>query len=258
MSHDSAALFDRTAVHDRSPLEPLRESEAVRVRETLALIPAEAQTVLDVGCGQGKLLARIERPHVFGTDLGRIGLKHATRPVFRSSMLALPLPDASIDCVLCAEVLEHLPPDLVAPACRELFRVARHSVLVTVPHRENLLETSHRCPDCGTGFHLHGHQQSFDAAMLRALFPDASAVVERFAWKARPWSQGLLRLRTHGLGLWKFSPHTFCPKCGRSEFEDHERRLLYRLVGGLNQALNPRRTHDNWLLMRFDKAEPES
>lgn len=254
MSLDTAALFERTAVHDTPADEPLRESEAVRIGETLKLIPADVQTVLDVGCGPGKLLGRIDRPHVFGTDLGRVGLRHAPKPVVRSSILQLPFADDSVDLVLCAEVLEHLPPEMVPAACAELYRVARRHVLVTVPNREQLLEASHRCPQCGHVFHLHGHQQSLTADTLRPLFPAAAPALVRYAWKVRPYFTPLLKLRTHAFGLWKYSPHTFCPRCGHDRFENHEGRLLYKVFGALNHLRFPRRSQDNWLLLRIDKT----
>ncbi len=255
--HDTAALFERTAVHDAPPDEPLRASEAVRIGETLKLIPVDVDTVLDVGCGPGKLLARIDRPHVFGTDLGRVGLRHAPKPVVRSSILGLPFADDSVDLVLCAEVLEHLPPADVRRACAELYRVARRHVLVTVPNREQLLEASHACPACEHVFHLHGHQQSLDADRLRGCFPTEAPALVRYAWKVRPYSPPLLRLRTRGLGLWKFSPHTFCPRCGHAEFENHEARPLYKVFGALNHLRHPTRSQDNWLLLRIDKPRGE-
>jgi SAM-dependent methyltransferase len=54
---DSAEIFERTAVHDVAAIA--RESDRVRIRDTLALIPEGVDSVLDVGCGQGKLLVRV-------------------------------------------------------------------------------------------------------------------------------------------------------------------------------------------------------
>ena len=48
----------------------------------------------------------------------------------------LPFADASIDCVFCTEVLEHVP-DL-EKACQEIARVARHEVIIGVPYRQDI------------------------------------------------------------------------------------------------------------------------
>ena len=250
---DTAALFEATAVHDVSPEEVLRKSEGVRIADTLAMIPEDTESVLDVGCGPGKLLHRIPVGKAYGTDLGRVGLKHVRRPVARSSILELPFASNSVDVVLCAEVMEHLDPTHLAQAAKELYRVARRSVLVTVPYQEQLLASSHQCPSCECVFHLHGHQQSLHEDDIRVLFPDDAEVTTRFSWKVRPYWEPLLRLRTSRFGLWKLSPHTFCPQCGHTDFENHEKRLLYRFFSFLNDVRYPIRNRDNWLLMRFDK-----
>ena len=250
----TAALFERTEVHDRAADAPLRGSEKVRVEATLALVPSDVRSVLDVGCGPGIFLHHLPA-HVterFGTDLGVRGMRNAKVPVFRSSVLQLPLADNSVDLVSCLEVLEHLPPAEVPAAIAELSRVARKHVLVSTPHREQLLDSSHRCPKCDTVFHLHGHQQSISAETLRPYFPTGKPVHTHYAWKVRPYQPTLLKLRTHALGAWKYSSNTFCPHCGNTEFENHEGGLRWKLVGALNHLIHPRRTQGNWLLMRCD------
>ncbi|MCA9541291.1 MAG: class I SAM-dependent methyltransferase [Myxococcales bacterium] len=249
----TAAIFERTAVHDHPADRPLSKSESVRIADTLAFIPPGLQTALDVGCGPGVLLERLPVARAYGTDLGRRGLRHVRRPAVRSSIFALPFRDAAFDLVTCTEVLEHLDPAEVPAAVAELYRVAARHVLITVPHAEQLLESSHRCPRCGEVFHLHGHRQSLTEGTLRPLFPPEAKISVRYSWRVRPWSENLLRFRTHTLNLWKYSPHGFCPKCGFAELQNHERRLLYRLTTGLNELRHPRRTKWNWLLMRIDK-----
>ncbi|MCB9527912.1 MAG: class I SAM-dependent methyltransferase [Myxococcales bacterium] len=254
---DTAALFEQTAAHDVSPDEQLAASEKQRIADTLAMIPPGMASALDVGCGPGKLLHRLPIARTYGTDLGRVGLRHVRRPVVRSSILALPFRDASIDLVVCAEVLEHLDPADLPRAAAELYRVAKKSVLISVPNREQLLMQSHRCPRCDTIFHLYGHRQSMDEETLRPLFPGDARVTFGYSWRVRPYVPALLRLRTLGLGAWKHSPHTFCPQCGNTAFEDPlttTRGLLaWKLCGALNHLAHPLRRKWNWLLMRVDK-----
>jgi len=249
-ARDTSLLFEDTARHD--PGGALSASERTRIEDTFALIPPGTETLLEVGCGGGELLNRVPVHHAFGTDLARRGLRSCTRPVVRSSALALPFQDDAVDVVLCAEVLEHLDPEDLPSAVAELTRVARRSVLITVPNEEQLLRFSHRCPRCNEIFHLHGHQSSLNEEMLRGLFPPRARIVSERSWRVRPFQRHLLRWRTFGLGLWKHSRHTRCPHCGNQDFENHEKRIGYRIVEAMNDLLHPFKTKWNWLLMRVD------
>jgi SAM-dependent methyltransferase len=243
----SILRFEGTAVHEEAREAP---SEVERLRATLALVPAEARSLLEVGCGRGDLVNRASTPFAVGTDLARRALRYVEKPVLASSIFTLPFRDGTFDVVLCAETLEHLDPARVADAARELRRVARRWVVVTVPYDENLLEWSHRCPACGGVSHLHGHLRSFRPEDLRALFPGASQYEIRGVWPMRAWSWPLLRFRTRRLNLWKYTRHARCPHCGNDRFPNHETRRLYRLVGSVNSLLHPRKTCHRWLLMR--------
>lgn len=246
---ESARLFDETAVHDEAPKSA---SFHRRMAETLALIPEGTTSLLDVGCGRGDLLHRMSVPFTVGTDLARRGLRHLKRPGLVSSIFELPFPDRSFDVVLSAETLEHLPVDLLPQAAAEMRRVARKAVVITVPYDEDKLEWSHRCPKCGTIFHLDAHQRSFLPGDLKALFPDVRATCAAGCWPIRRWSQPLLRLRTGVFGLWKYSPHAQCPTCGNRQFRNDEGRLGYKLFTLLNEIRHPWRTTYRWLLFRAD------
>ncbi len=247
---ESGLVFELTPIHeDPSDLTP---SEAVRIADTLGMIPRECTSVLEVGCGSGDILNRLETTLAFGTDVVRRGLVRARRPVAVSSILALPFKDRSVDAVLCAETLEHLDPADLPAAAAELRRVARRHVIVTVPWEEDLLFSSHRCPECGMVFHIHGHQNSFSPADVARLFPGADGIEVRGSWKVRSFDRGLLRVRTSFFGVWKYTRHTVCPRCGNQRIPNLERRPLYLLFAGLNAIVNPRRSRFKWLLARID------
>jgi SAM-dependent methyltransferase len=109
-------------------------------------------TVLDLGCGEGRHAFEAFRrgAHVLAVDHGRseVGTTHrwlaaiaaageapagARAGVVQGDLLALPVPDGSVDRVIAAEVLEHIPDD--AAAIAEIARVLRPGgrVAVTVP-----------------------------------------------------------------------------------------------------------------------------
>ncbi len=100
-----------------------------------------ARSVLDAGCGEGfvaDFLARQDPDlHITGVDLSPAAVAYAEehfgqRVRFRTgSLYKLPFSDQAFDTVVCSEVLEHL--DAPERAVRELRRVARRHVLITVP-----------------------------------------------------------------------------------------------------------------------------
>ncbi|MCO7222439.1 class I SAM-dependent methyltransferase [Klenkia sp. PcliD-1-E] len=110
------------------------------------------QTVLDLGCGEGRHAFEAYRRGAAVVALDRGGDEVATTqewlgaiaaageaPVgasataVRGDLLHLPVPDASVDRVIASEVLEHVPDDLTA--FTEIARVLKPGgrVAVTVP-----------------------------------------------------------------------------------------------------------------------------
>jgi Methyltransferase domain len=245
----SGQVFEQTAIHDAQSMRP---SEKRRIEDTLAMIPSYCKSLLEVGCGSSSILNRVEVPCAFGTDLVRRGLRLARRPVVVSSIYALPFADNSVDTVLCAEALEHLEPDTLPEAVAELKRVARSHVVITVPNQEDLLFSSHSCPVCGQVFHINGHLSSFGETEILKLMGDVVTSEFSGSWPVRPFSPTLLKLRTKTLGLWKYTRHTMCPSCRNTRIPNHEGKVLYRLIAGLNDIINPVKSKSNWLLGRFD------
>lgn len=110
------------------------------VSEIAALTPG---TFLDAGCGEGfvahRLLLEIPGLELTGCDVsdGALGVAAQANPDGRfvpGSVVALPFADDAFDVVGCFEVLEHLPGDLPRHALSEMARVARRSVVLSVPH----------------------------------------------------------------------------------------------------------------------------
>jgi SAM-dependent methyltransferase len=91
-----------------------------------------APTVIDLGCSTGYLLEDLHCAHpdakLIGVDLVAAGLRKAHEHVADAELLqadacALPLEDASVDAVVSANLLEHVPEDEQALA--EILRILR-------------------------------------------------------------------------------------------------------------------------------------
>jgi ubiquinone/menaquinone biosynthesis C-methylase UbiE len=111
----------------------------------LADLPRGARaSILDAGCGGGDMAASLARwarqrglvPHVVAVDANPAIAATAERRFGREidvrvgDMLALDLPDASVDVATCSLVLHHFDPPDAVQALRELRRVARRGVVV--------------------------------------------------------------------------------------------------------------------------------
>lgn len=125
-------------------------------------------TVLDAACGTGRYsLVLAERGHqVIGVDQSAAMLEIARGKLpaadFRQADLTeLPLPDHSVDAVVCALALVHIPD--VAPALREFARVLRPGGRVIISDVHPFLvslgwQAQFPAPGEGRGFiRLHCH-----------------------------------------------------------------------------------------------------
>jgi len=110
------------------------------LRQVEALAPRLSGVLLDVGSGDGrrydgaapKVMKRI-----------RLEIDRKFEPDLVGSAEAIPLPDSSVDSVLCTQVLEHVPHPW--KALSEMHRVLRPGglALVTVPQLNELHEEPH-------------------------------------------------------------------------------------------------------------------
>ncbi len=86
--------------------------------------------VLEIGVGTG-LTSYMLR--LWGYDLQTLDLDGRLGPTCVGDATRMPFQDDAFDTVLIAEMLEHLPFEEFVPALRELRRVSRKHVVVTLP-----------------------------------------------------------------------------------------------------------------------------
>ncbi len=176
-----------------------------RLATVLAVLRGcEAKAVVDVGCGEGKLLRllladkRFER--IVGMDVslrslriaaerlrlerlpplvrGRIALLHGSL-MYRDARLRI---DAAtpFDAAACVEVIEHLDPPRLAAFERVLFEFARpRTVIITTPNREYNVKWE-KLP--AGQFRHRDHRFEWTRAEFAAW---AAGVAERFGYSVR-------------------------------------------------------------------------
>lgn len=90
----------------------------------------EPKTVFEIGVGNRFVSAYLNR---LGYNITTLDILRGLNPSVASSALALPFRDKSFDVSLCCEVLEHLPYNSFSGALRELRRVTRKSLIMSLP-----------------------------------------------------------------------------------------------------------------------------
>jgi SAM-dependent methyltransferase len=139
-------------------------------------------SVLDAGCGEGEMLRRISLPRGARTVL--LDRNPGSAAHIIGSVDALPFASESFDVVTCLEVLEHLPDP--RPAARELGRVAKRAVVVSVPFEPyfrigNVLRGKHLARLGDHPEHVqHWNLRTF-GGFLMASFREVR-VIEAFPW----------------------------------------------------------------------------
>lgn len=165
------------------------------------LQPLEPHTVLEVGCGEGFLAARLvewkPKTRIVGIDLTPQLFDHEIR-TFSSlrfaaqSAYALGFPDESFDLVVGAEVLEHL--ESPERALDEMVRVARGHVILSVPREPiwrilNMARFSY-LPQLGN---TPGHVQHWSSRSFAAFVSRWFEIVS--LRRPLPWTMLLARKR---------------------------------------------------------------
>ncbi len=178
----ASADYDARA-HDS--VIPLQRYWQRRRHRVITRAAASATQVLDVGCGSSRILEA--NPSAVGLDVQLHKLRYARRygnPLVHGSIFALPFAGETFDCVICSEVIEHIPAD--ERVFDELTRVLRPNgrlILGTPDYdrwRWRALEWVYR--KAAPGGYADEHITQYGQARLRALLEKRGLAVERIEY----------------------------------------------------------------------------
>jgi SAM-dependent methyltransferase len=132
-------LYRTEVVHDaemKQALQSLKANNTYRSQQVNRMLAATKRfqlpldgDILDLGCNDGALTVQYDAPRTLtGIDIDAQAIERAKARHSRVTFLVgtpgtLPLPDASLDGILCYDVFEHVAkPDEVLAECRRVLR----------------------------------------------------------------------------------------------------------------------------------------
>jgi SAM-dependent methyltransferase len=230
--------------------------QAMRIKETLDLIPSGVVSVLDVGCNEGSILASLVKYfYTCGIDISFDALKKVQTNCILASIADLPFLEKSFDLLICTEVLEHLLGDVYTKAISEIQRVARKYIIISVPNEESLFKGTARCHFCLRKYHISGHVRVFDSNKLCDLFDGTQFVIQEIkgVGNRSRHSLRMLYFVLQRLGnKWAHSHLNICPHCGKhNEVPWKGNSIAYaveRLIWFIEVHFPSRRPRPAWLI----------
>jgi SAM-dependent methyltransferase len=140
-----------------------RAAVRTAVRALIPLLP-QAPLVLDVGTGHAEIAMHVrddlaaagKTPRVLGLDIAESVARAGSRSIdggVAGTALHLPLRTASIDLVLCSQLLHHFTADEVRVVIGELNRVSRGWVVIADLQRSRLAAAGFWLASLALGFH---------------------------------------------------------------------------------------------------------
>ncbi|MEM2424879.1 MAG: class I SAM-dependent methyltransferase [Candidatus Bathyarchaeia archaeon] len=228
------------------------KDEMERFYRVISLIPEDATSLLDVGCGTGiflKLLHKYRGIEGVGIDISEVNVNFARAHgllVEKGDVANLRFKDKSFDVVTALEVIEHLPYSTYKRALKEIARVSKRLIIISVPYNEKRRFIT--CPYCGTVFNPSYHIRSFKEKTLTSLFPGFKLQkIERVGVGYQPiFPEKLEKI----IGILRRIPPTakyMCPLCGFKRppskprtMKDKRRSKIEGLLGFLLRRRQPR------------------
>jgi SAM-dependent methyltransferase len=234
--------------------------EDIRMAKVLAMLPETTANVLEIGARHGvmteKLAAQVRSVTALDLSLPPFQLDRVT--TVAGNVEHLEFADNTFDCIVCTEVLEHVPD--VASAARELARVTRKHILIGVPYRQDTRVGRTTCNHCGRINPPYGHLNTFDEARLAQLFPTLKIVTTEYLAENRErsnffsvWLQDLA-----GNPYGAYDQEEPCVFCGSKMSAPGKLSLPKRIAASIGVRLYDLQVRFNqprptWILLLLEK-----
>ena len=242
-----------------------KEIEKARISDLIALIPNDCQgAALDIGARDGwfSIFLAEKFSKVTVLDLEKPSIDHPAVECLKGDAKKLDFTDASYDLVSCAEVLEHIPADILPKVCSELERVTKQYILIGVPYKQDIRVGRTKCYTCGQRNPPWGHVNSFDEHRLKQLFSSCDVKKTSFVGENKEYTNriAVLLLDFAGNPFGTYCQEEVCVHCGAKLKQPPKRNILQRIATRLAFYTNNIQRffyspHPNWIHILFEKRK---
>jgi ubiquinone/menaquinone biosynthesis C-methylase UbiE len=227
-----------------------------RINEIISLIPNCVNSVLDVGCGDGCIINRLHNAgyESYGVDISSKALSYVKCRKKRMSCDNLQFKDNSFDLIISSEIIEHLEDTVFMETLKEMERVTKKYIIISVPYDEFLRSRMTRCLFCKKEHHIYNHLRSFSDKDLGNLFKNFRIVDKRYTGKIKVsyWFEKILR---YNLGNFYINKKTaLCPYCGKKNSLKRKYNL-FSLMAAASVRIIPRREKPHWACVLYQKID---
>lgn len=218
------------------------DSEQLRINNLMELVPHGLKCALDAGARDGYLSKRLAEyfDKVVALDLASPDIVHERIETKQGDISKLEFADNAFDLVLCAEVLEHIPTELLKEACQELTRVTNKYLLIGVPYDQDIRFGRTTCFSCGGKNPPWGHVNKFHEKIIEQLFPMVK--VEKIEYVGQSKSETnfistfLFDLAGNPYGT--YSQEETCVHCGKKLLMPPERTFAQKVLSKIATYIN--------------------
>ena len=143
------------------------------------IVSSNPEKVLEIGLGSGLLGVILNK---LGINYESLDIDPQLQPTYMGSVLDIPLDESSYDTVVCCQVLEHLPYDVFAKALNELFRVAKRTLIISLP-------------DVGVVYPIHIHRLFVHKLVCRPFLKRVHEYDGEHYWEINKKNFGLEKIK---------------------------------------------------------------
>lgn len=226
-------------------------NERDRINKITEFIPKETESILDIGCGDGKVINALTGfSLIVGLDFCQTALNYTKTDKVVSYCDEISCKRGKFDLVLINEVLEHLEENVYTKTLKEILRLFPKFIIVSVPFNQKLKGFYTKCSDCGCVYlpdaQTNIHVRKFNFNDVTNLFKDFYCV-DKIDYCGDTRSDPLLILK-HKLGYYLYTKHARCPLCNSSNQYQKNDSLL-RFINIINRVIC--RKEHAWLIVRY-------
>lgn len=239
------------------------QCEIDRYKTAIKWIPNDTSNLLDIGCGNGAFLYFLEKekPHIKCTGFERsvmaIKMKLCHSEIMNGDIISLPFKNEEYDIVTLFEILEHLPYNTFNIALKEIQRVSKKYILISVPYREKRLFI--KCYYCGCLYNPYYHIRSFDENKLKNLFTKYKLVKIQpfFEIKEYIGLKYIQKFKNMFVKKENIIMTAICPMCGYKEDNVKnnyiKQREYYTYIKNIIKYLWPKTKNYRWVFAIYEK-----